>query len=205
MSNNNDAVSLVKEHLGKSNWEKAADLIFNEVQGLVDQRKLQEVESFNENLLHAVLTPENIKKVVSHCATLNIFREQMKELLSRSIAEAAKDPSIQALYFEFVYDGGDCCTGNIFLCDAYSEDGEEWASEFDNLVEGMSISEYFSYDPDLEFPGAEESAASHYVSICLLKICAEIYFSEPRKYPMGFADHDWGKMIRLTQSTNSCS
>jgi len=189
----------IKEHLDKKDWNKASDLIFNEVQMSVNQRDWQRLSLFNEELLESVLSKKNIKKVVAHTGSLEVFHKQIAELLKHSTVEAEKKPDVEALYFEFQYDGGDDCTGNIFLCTSYSDSHDDWASEFEELVEGMIISEYFSYDPNIDFSPSEHAVASYYVSFCLLKECAEVYFSSHTKYPLGFADHDWGGMIRLTQ------
>jgi hypothetical protein len=199
LRNTTKSESILARISDEKEWDKISDLIFDGVQMLVDQRDWQQLESFNDALLKGVLTKKNIKKVVSHTNKLDVFREQITELLTLATAEAEKKPEVKGLYFEFVYDGGDSCSGDFFLCHGYSDNDNEWASEFEDVIEGMDISEYFSYDPDFEFPPSEDAVASYYASICLLRALAEVYFSSPCKYPLGFANHDWGTIIRLTR------
>jgi hypothetical protein len=157
----------------------------------IERHDLDGLVSFHEASLTAVATPEQFH----HIRVKNIerFGDGFADCLSRALVKARANPAIQALYFEYFYDGGDASDGNIFLCESFDPDDENWAANFgrDGVVPGPSVLPWMHFDPEIELPEPLRTVAMMYVDANLLVACLrEIDALGGIEYPFGFAQHD---------------
>lgn len=112
------------------------------------------------------------------------------ETAARKLAGAS---DIKGIYFEYFVDGGDSCTGDVFLCTAYSSEDDDWASQFDKegWIEGPSVSEFFRYDLDGDWDDFSRVIADEYANGRVMAIVLQEWMkSKIRELPFGLAGHD---------------
>jgi hypothetical protein len=127
------------------------------------------------------------------------FQSGLATALQTTLSKLSAMPQVKGIYFEYYYDGDESCTGNIFLCEEYSDEDDFWAAEFgaDGLVEGPNVSPYYDFDPDFDWDPYLRYIAEEYVNGRLLAAALE----EWKKcgiagLPFGFANHDHDSMVR---------
>ena len=179
----------------EKDWEVFDKLKIDVNQRFTQKRNWDGLQRFYTEVLQSSVEPDVVKKVA--IKNLSKFEVGVERCLRKAVKEAAKDSSIQVIYFEYFYDGGDSCSGSVFLCTAYRDDEDYWASEFDpdgGVIEGPSVFEYFHYDPKLEFDPFTSAVSNAYVDGLLLAAWGRAVDKQGLvKLPMGFAEH--GKSI----------
>ena len=121
------------------------------------------------------------------------FAKEFAEALQRALAKARQNSAVQALYFEYFFDGGDASDGNFFLCESFDEDDDEWACNFsrDGVVLGPSVLPYMNFDPEFTLSNELRMLGELYVDANLLiTALVEIEKLNGIEYPFGFAQHD---------------
>lgn len=126
------------------------------------------------------------------------FQSGVAELFQTAQVKLASMPQVKGVYFEYFYDGGDSCTGDLFMCSEYSDEDDSWGAEFgqDSFVEGPDVSAYFDFDPDFEWDDFSRILAKEYVNGRLLAVVIQEWQkSGIAGRPLGFANHDH-EMVR---------
>lgn len=152
--------------------------------------------AFHETCLKRIASPEDHARI--RIDDLTPFAQAFAALLDQGLARAQADPAVRALYFEYFYDGDDASTGNLFLCESFDPDDEEWASDFghEGVLPGPSVLPWLDFDPDLAMPDRTRLVGERYVDAQLLVACArEIEARGGIAYPFGFARHDWALVL----------
>ena len=175
----------------KQDWDRSQTLKVEVNQPLALNGEPGELLRFYDTALKEAATPEVYERV--HVKELASFETRIRELISEGIEIARSSGGIKAFYLEYFYDGGDASDANLFLCNQYSSDNDEWGAEFDgeNVIEGPSVLEYFNYDPEFEFEPPLDSICLEYVDGILLASCVKLWRSfDKQDYPFAFARHD---------------
>lgn len=146
---------------------------------------------FHEANLRAVATAEQAERI--RVKDIERFRQGFARCLIEGLERARRDQRIQALYFEYFYDGGDASDGNLFLCESFDPEDDGWAANFgrDGVVLGLSVLPWMHFDPERELSQSTRTVADMYVDANLLVACLrEIESIGGIDYPFGFAQHD---------------
>lgn len=152
--------------------------------------------AFHDACLKRIASPGDYARI--RIDDLAPFAQAFAALLDQGLARAQADPAVSALYFEYFYDGGDESTGNLFLCESFDPDDEEWASDFghEGVLPGPSVLPWLDFDPDFAMPERTLQVGERYVDAQLLVACArEIEARGGIACPFGFARHDWALVL----------
>ena len=197
MDTDNDIES-ARKFLTGGDWRQWGELCRDRESAMIETRDFDGFLRFHDAGLRFATTPEQFEQI--QIRDIGRFRKGFGRCLSRGLKKARSQAAIRALYFEYFYDGGDASDGNLFLCQAFDVDDEEWAAEFaeDGVIPGPSILPWLHYDPELEFPEDVRKVADVYVDAHLLVACLrEIEAMGGIEYPFGFARHDGPIALKL--------
>ena len=178
-------------------WDGVGGLHHSVTQWHVDSNAITQLESFYGDALELVFDPGWMGKIAILQTT--DFEDAITNLFLESKSRMSKSDSIKAVYLEYFYDGGDASTADVFLCNRYSDDDDDWAAHFakDNVLDGPGISVFFDYDPDFELAVLQDQIAGFYVDCKLL--CATVrawQLANLADVVLGFARHD-ARIIRV--------
>ncbi len=149
--------------------------------------------SFWRELLKSQATEDEYQKVMMAITDTHTFADDIRCLLIAGYAKAKDNPNIKALYYEYYYDGSDYSTGNLFLCTRFDETGTDqgdWASCFDELINGMVITPYFAFDDDFKMSNSVRHIAMWHNHATLLDAALQVLKDLQLSMSFGFASHD---------------
>lgn len=173
---------------------------FNEVikqttKQYIDKNDSQGLVLAWQKLLKEQATAEEYAYITGLLKDMSAFQADIAQLLRQGVEKLQSDDNIKAFYYEYQYDGAEWCAGNLFLCLDFDSDNGEWASNFDDLINGGKISQYFDDGDVINLGSIVYAIASHYAYAVLLNA----FIGEVKKYPLtipiGFADHDNNDII----------
>jgi hypothetical protein len=190
-------IEKVTRAVSAQDWGLLTDLQVEVNHSFARRRDWDGLEQFYTDALIGAVTPDIVHIMKSR--DTGTFQAGVGGVLRQALERAAKDPSIKAVCFVYFYDGGEECTGDVFLCTDYQEDDDDWASSFENdgYIGGPGVHEYLSYDPDLKFAPLPFSVCQYYADAMLLAAWGREVTKLQTQLPMGFAEHD-SPVIRVT-------
>jgi hypothetical protein len=184
----------------ESDWDALEKLRHGTNQSFAERTDYRGIKRFYDEALRLGLDDDKLD------AVRIVDTESFQSGLSRafSVAKSKLDQlsGIKGVYFEYFYDGGDSCTGNVYLCNAFSDEDDGWGAEFDQggFIEGPSIIEYFNFDLDFEWDELPRVLAEEYVNGTLFSATLEEWTRcEIRGLPFGFANHEH-EIVRVPAS-----
>lgn len=180
-----------REICSTSDWEALAGLRKSTNQRYVSGLDHAGLVSFYEEVLASGLDESKASQV--RIEDIGPFRSGVAHAFQAAASRLATMPQVKAVYFEYFFDGGDSCTGNLFLCEQYSDADDYWGAEFgrDGMVKGPDVSPYFAFDRELEWELFPRYVAEEYVNGRLLAaVLDEWTKSGISGLPLGFANHD---------------
>lgn len=156
---------------------------------------------FWQNALKDHATHEEYERITQLLKDTSAFRKDIAKLLAEGGQIAQENQAIQALYYEYYYDGSEESAGNLFLCHRFHQKEGNWASDFEDFIEGMVIAPYFGFDPDFEMSPTIAYIAQQYIHAVLLDSAIDAVKANPVPVPFGFASHDDRAMVVILPHT----
>lgn len=187
----------MREICAKSDWQALAELRHKTNQAFADSCDFSGLRAFYCSVIEDGL--DAAKADVARIDDISGFQTDVARCLAIAKESIQVLDGIKGLYFEYFYDGGDSCAGNLFLCTEYTEDDDSWGAEFeeDGFIEGPGVSEYLNFDPELEWDDFSSHVALEYVNGILMAAALEAWHGcGIHGIPFGFANHDH-EMIRV--------
>jgi hypothetical protein len=145
----------------------------------------------------ALAADEAGSKVAKQVAEVDLtaYQSELAECLSQAL-EAARDSDAEAVYFE--YDMDNDWSGWFFVCESYNAEGDcddEWATEYDEEVEGPSLPAFaklFSKHGGMGGQGGGASVTAYLVArtVASLGRCVQQTSKNGVAVCMGFHDQD---------------
>lgn len=172
-------------------WEKLPELQIKINQAFIDNDDTDGLEDYYQRAISLCFDKHWREKII--IKNISKFETEISRLNSKVKCKIEENNEVKAVYLEYFYDGGDCCEGNIFLCNSYTEDDDYWASELtdDGFIQGPKVNEYLDFDPDFELDGEQEIIANFYTDAMLLSASVRAWKNSGiQGYPFGFAQHD---------------
>lgn len=133
---------------------------------------------------------------------MQAFAQKIQAALVTVAEKVKADPGIKGVYFEYVCTSSepdDDSNGNFFLCRSFSEDEDEWGSDFDRdgVVLGARLPDFKYFDPEYEWEDRQRMTGDE-VANGLLMACVVEQWQQAgiANMPFGFADHD-NAMVRI--------
>lgn len=170
-------------------WEKANQMVTQITRQYLQQQDSQGLVLFWQNLLKQQSSHTEYEYVLSLVKNTDDFRKDIRQLLQKGIKKHQENSAIKAFYYEYFYDGGDTSTGNLFLCLDFNKNDGEWASNFEDLVHGGLIQQYFA-DYEKFTSDISNDIAMKYTHAVLQDIFIQEVKNNSLPIPIGFADHD---------------
>lgn len=171
-------------------WEHLSELSRCIYQCYSDKLDWDGLEAFFAAALQLGV-PEEVRAAVARTAeNLPEILANLAVALDKAVAMAALNAEIRGLYCEYFYDGGDASTIDLFPCTRFDRKDDFWASEFDEVIEGSLVQEYFRYDPDLDLPPPIDLIADDYLQAKLFAALGRLVCERVKGIPFGFAQHD---------------
>ena len=175
----------------QSDWDAMSKLRRDTNQAFADKMDGDGLKEFYENIIRTGL--DDTRYEVVRIDSIDRFQKGVAEALNAATNKLSALSGIKGIYFEYFFDGGDSCTGNVFLCTEYSEGDDYWAAEFeqDGFIEGPSVFDYLNFDPEFEWEDLPRYIGQEYANGMLLAACIEEWArSGIQGLPFGFAQHD---------------
>lgn len=170
-------------------WDKTDQIVTRITRQYLQQQDSQGLVLFWQNFLKQQSSHLEYEYVLGLVKNTDDFRQDVRQLLQQGIKKHQQNSAIKAFYYEYFYDGSDESTGNLFLCLDFNKDDGEWASNFEDLVNGGLIRQYFA-DYDKFSSDISESIAKNYTHAVLQDIFMQEVRNNPLPIPVGFADHE---------------
>lgn len=170
-------------------WDKTDQIVTQITQKYLQQQDNAGLVLFWQNLLKQQSSHTEYEYVLSLVKNTDDFRKDIRQLLQKGIKKHQENSAIKAFYYEYFYDGGDASTGNLFLCLDFNKNDGEWASNFEDLVHGGLIQQYFA-DYEKFTSDISNNIAMKYTHAVLQDIFIQEVKNNPLPIPIGFADHD---------------
>jgi hypothetical protein len=175
----------------QSDWDAMFKFRRDTNQAFAGEMDCAGLKEFYEEVIRTGL--DDNKYEVVKIDSVDRFQKGVAETLNAAKSKISTLSGIKGVYFEYFFDGGDSCTGNVFLCTEYSEDDDYWGAEFeqDGFIEGPSVFDYLNFDPEFKWDDLPRYIGEEYANGILLAACMEEWArSGIQGLPFGFAQHD---------------
>lgn len=179
-----------------SDWDAFSNLRKTTNQSFSSSFDSEGLIAFYEKLAASGLDESKFSEV--QVSNISDFQSEVAAAFQAALTRLPNMPQVKGIYFEYFYDGGDSGTGNLFLCNEYSDEDDFWGAEFDQdgMIDGPDVSPFFGFDPDFEWDPYQRYVAEEYVNGRLLAAVLEEWKkSGIAGLPFGFANHDH-EMVR---------
>jgi len=193
----NNYFETIKQLVKKQDWAQLDSLNRDINQSLINDGNTIGILEFHKELLAFSMTPEEYNKIEIKDAS--VFENSLSQIFFELKNKIDTMKTLKAVYLEYFYDGGDCCTANVFLCDEYTDEDDYWGAEFveNGMIDGPSIFEYFSNGCDFEMSPVKDTIMYGYIDAVLLVSTLNTWKKAGISgYPLAFAMHD-NRMVRL--------
>ncbi len=180
----------------QSDWEALSELRRSTNQAFASNMDHDGLQVFYDKVIRTGLDDSKHDDV--KILSTEKYQSELAEVFRLAKGKIPVLNSVKGVYFEYFFDGGDSCTGNLFLCTEYSDNNDSWGSEFEKggFIAGPSVFEFLNFDPEFEWENLPRSVGEEYVNGVLLALCLEEWAkSEIQGLPFGFANHDQ-EMVR---------
>lgn len=171
-------------------WEKTNQIVSQITKQYLDKQDSQGLVLFWQDFLKQNTSHSEWDYVSNLVKNTDDFQKDIRHLLKAGIQKHQNNQNIKAFYYEYFYDGGDASTGNLFLCLDFNQSNGDWASNFEDLVQGNLISQYFNYFYHHFSSEIAYDIARNYTHAVLLDVFIREVKNTPLPIPIGFADHD---------------
>jgi len=174
----------------QSDWEALSELRRSTNQAFASNMDHDGLQVFYDKVIRTGLDDSKHDDV--KILSTEKYQSELAEAFRLAKGKIPALNGVKGVYFEYFFDGGDSCTGNLFLCTEYSDNNDFWGSEFekDGFIAGPSVFEFLNFDPEFEWENLPRFVGEEYVNGVLLALCCEI-----QGLPFGFANHDQ-EMVR---------
>lgn len=155
------------------------------------------LESFYQSAIESILNEKWLAKV--RISDISTFELGISDVFST--AKVYLNKNIKGIYLEYFFDGQDECSADVFMCNEYDDNDDDWATiwEENGFIEGPLLINYLGYDNDCELESLEKILAWEYADAMLLAAVMRSWRkSDISCIPFAFSGHDGGYMIRLT-------
>lgn len=170
---------------------------------LFENRLFNEAKNFCRNQLQVFLTTEECENLLTKINFLE-FKTLFIAIYNQSLEFSRKNEMTKALYFEYYYDGhSDVSNGNMYLCDDYDVDDDDyfWASSFHNVIGSISVCPYF--DPIYNLFNNDKQTnvkckihfSTYFIHMLLIINAFQAIYDKQEAliYPFAFDGHDYGQ------------
>ncbi len=196
-----DYAKCVERASDTGNWQQQESLLRELCQAFADRRDWNGLKQFFEDVLRTAVSMDVGDQLRPLFSGLAAFKSELTDAFELAAASAKANSQIQAIYFEYFFDGGDGSIGAFYLCTRYAADEDDWAAHFDpdGVITGPSVQNLLNFDPDMEWDEPEISFVNAYAHACLLATLGETLDAQRyRELPVGFAQHD-GQIVHIGQ------
>ena len=174
-------------------WIDASTTFHALCQAYVDRHDVDGLVKVMRSQLESVCPVDAVAAVDSCFAAVTEFEAELRVAFKAAVNRAAGRSDVAAIYCEYFYDGGDCSSIDVFLCQSFTRSNDHWASEFlqSDRVNGPNIQALLNYDRELQLDPCADFIASSYAYTLLLRVFAHAVNScKENALPVGFAEHD---------------